>query len=1361
VKRRKQELRDSILDVRDLIENANGALPEEKEELLALLLEEEGLNTPGGRSLEPRGPTSHPSLSFAQERLWFLDQWEPGNPGYNIPFAVRLGGLLNLAALEQSFEEILRRHQVLRATFASVGGQSLQSISLEPNVLSVVGLQNVPETKREVKVQQLVREEAQRPFDLARGPLLRARLLQLGEEEHVLLLTMHHIISDGWSMGVLLRELSVLYKAFSTGQPSPLPEIPVQYADYAAWQRDWLQGEVLEAQLAYWKQQLDAANPVLDLPTDRPRPAVETHCGARQTFDLPQSLYLALRALSRQEDVTLFMTLLAAFKTLLYRYTGQEDIAVGSPIANRTQSEIEGLIGFFVNTLVLRTGLSGNPAFRELLERVREVALGAYAHQDMPFEKLVEELQPERDLSHHPLFQVMFIFQNTPRQTLELPGLVVDHLEVDNGTAKFDLTLSMVEDAEGLKGTFEYNTDLFDEATVTRMADHFQVLLEGVVADPDQRLSGLPLLTDVERHQLLVEWNETQAEYPEDKCIHELFEAQVEQTPEATAVIFEEERLTYQKLNCRANQLAHHLRGLGVGPEVLVGICLERSLEMVIGLLGILKAGGAYVPLDPAYPKERLASMLEDAEVPVLLTQARLAPELPDHGAKIVSLDTDWTIIARESDQAPVSRTTADNLAYVIYTSGSTGKPKGVQILHRAVVNFLTSMRRQPGLTDQDALLSVTTLSFDIAVLELFLPLSVGARTVVVSREVAVDGDQLAEKLASSGANVMQATPATWRILLEAGWGGSEQLRILCGGEALPRELADSLLERGASLWNLYGPTETTIWSTVHKIRAGNGPLSVGRPIANTQVYILDDDLQPLPVGVPGQLYIGGDGLARGYHNRPELTREKFIPEPFKGPGVRIYSTGDMARYLPDGNIELLGRIDHQVKIRGFRIELGEIEATLSQHPDVRQTVVIVREDTPSEKRLVAYVVPRPGRSPTVGDLRTFLGAKLPEYMVPSVFVMLEALPLTPNGKVNRRALPAPDTKRPELEKAFVTPRDTLELQLVKIWEEILGVQAIGVRDNFFELGGHSLLSVRLLARIKEELGAELPLATLFQAPTVEQLADVLRESQIGWQAPRSSLVAIQPGGSKPPFFCVPGNLGNVFVDLGGFAQHLGPDQPFYGLQDGIQNPIRIEALAAHYIDEMQAVQPEGPYFLGGVCSGGVVAFEMAQQLLVQGQKVALLALVEPSPPPAPSLRTYFRLGTSILRRVVQRFDHHSRSFAQPTSGQWRTYAHLKAKLVANMWAVASYPPQTYPGCIDLFLGNESLAISSTNSQLGWRDLAAGGLEIHAVPGNHATITRTYDAIPDESQVRLLAEALKVCIDGVMTQDVHRQNVID
>jgi len=1023
--------------------------------------------------------------------------------------------------------------------------------------------------------------------------------------------------------------------------------------------------------------------------------------------------------------------------------------------------------------------MSENPTFQELLGRVREVTLGAYAHQDLPFEQLVEALQPERNLSHQPLFQVMFVLQNAPMSALELPSLTLSSLEMESSTAKFDLTLSMEDTEQGLVGSLEYNTDLFDAGTISRMLKHFQTLLEGIVANPEQRLSDLSLLTQQERQQLLVEWNDTQADYPKDVCIHQLFEAQAEQTPEAVAVVFEDEQLTYGELNRRANQVAHHLRSLDVCPDSLVGICIERSLEMVVGLLGILKAGGAYVPLDPAYPSERLAFMLEDSQAPVLLTQQGVVALLPKSGTHVVYLDADWEAIARSSQDNPASNVTGNNLAYAIYTSGSTGKPKGVQILHGAVVNFLTSMRRCPGLTDQDTLLSVTTLSFDIAALEIFLPLSVGARLVMVSRSVATDGTQLLERLNYCGATVMQATPATWRLLLAAGWSGSHQMKILCGGEALSRELANQLLEKGASLWNLYGPTEATIWSTIYQVDNTDGAVSIGRPITNTQIYLLDEHLQPVPVGVPGELYIGGAGLARGYLNRPELTAQKFIANPLsQEPNARLYKTGDLARYQSDGNIEYLGRIDHQVKVRGFRIELGEIEAVLGQHLAVQETVVMVREDVPGNKRLVAYVVVNQTSAPTVSQLHQFLKQKLPEYMIPSAIVKLEALPLTPNGKVDRRALLAPDTARPELQSAFIAPRDTLELQLAHIWEDVLNVRPIGVTDNFFTLGGHSLLAVRLIALLQQQFGQNLPLATLFLAPTIEHLASTLRQptDERQW----SPLVKFQPGGSKRPFFCVPGTGGNViyFYHL---ARHLGSDQPFYGLQarglDGEQMPhTQVEEMAAYYIEALQTVQPQGPYFLGGHSFGSYVAFEMALQLLHQGQEVALLAILD-SPAPLPTNKPgevehdedEARLLIDVAMTIEQLLGKKlsvSYEHLQPLAPNEQLNYILERLKTVNFFPPEAklaqlrglvqvvkanhqthyVPHEVYPNQITVFPASEQLW---DNPTMGWDKVSSEPVETYSVPGDHMTMVT-------EPHVQVLAEKLRACLDKAQADDERK-----
>ncbi|BDA68754.1 hypothetical protein CAL7716_029200 [Calothrix sp. PCC 7716] len=1029
-------------------------------------------------------------LSFAQQRLWFLAQLEPDSPFYNIPAAVRLQGLLNIEALQQSFNSIVRRHEALRTNFQTREGQAVVIISQEnPLTLSIFDISDLPQNQQEAEIKQQAAQEAQQPFDISSDLLLRVKLLRLGEQEHIVLLTMHHIVSDGWSIGVLVEELATLYQVFCNGQPSPLPPLSIQYVDFAAWQRQWLQGQALETQLSYWLKQLENAPKVLELPTDHPRPAIQTFRGATYSFELSKELSVALNKLSQQQGTTLFMTLLAGFQILLWRYTGQNDIVVGSPIANRNRAEIEGLIGFFVNTLVLRTNLVGNPSFEELLKRVREVALGAYAHQDLPFELLIEQLQPQRNLSHTPLFQVMFVLQNALRSALELPGLTLSPLESDSGTAQFDLTLSMTETESGLVGSFEYNTDLFAQSSIQRMAGHLQTLFKSIVTNPRQRLSDLRLLTELEQHQLLWEWNGAEVEYPQQLCIHELFEAQVEKTPDAIAVVFESKQLTYRELNARANQLAHYLHKLGVKPEVLVGICVERSLLMVIGLLAILKAGGAYVPVDHSYPTERIAFILEDTQAPVLLTQASLVEAMPQHQAIVVCLDTDWHLIAQQSQENVFSQLTTDNLAYVIYTSGSTGKPKGVQIPHTAVSNFLYSMKEAPGLTSEDTLLAVTTYSFDIAALELFLPIIVGARLIVASREIVSDGTQLSAKLIDSKATVMQATPATWQLLLAAGWSGNHQLKILCGGEALPGQLANQLLDRCDCLWNMYGPTETTIWSAANRVKTVNNSVPISSPIANTQLYILDKYHQLVPVGVAGELCIAGEGLARGYFHRPDLTAEKFIPNPFSDKSTRLYKTGDLARYLPNGDIEYIGRIDNQVKVRGFRIELGEIEAIISQYPGVRETVVVVREDSASQ-RIAAYLVPQKEQALTIPEVRSFLQSKLPNYMVPSVFIILEALPLTPNGKVDRKALPAPNTARPQLDQKLVKPRNFVETKLTEIFTEVLGVDKVSIFDNFFELGGDSIVAIVVITKANQA-GLQLTVKQLFQHQTVADLAAV------------------------------------------------------------------------------------------------------------------------------------------------------------------------------------------------------------------------------------------------------------------------------
>jgi amino acid adenylation domain-containing protein len=1041
----------------------------------------------------------HP-LSFAQQGLWFIHQLAPNTPAYNIPTIINLTGQLNIAALTQSLNEIIRRHEILRTKFAIANEQPVQVIDPTVNFnLPIEDLRELSKDDIAVAAQRLTTELAQHQFDLSCQSLLHGLLLRLTDNEYKLLITFHHIIADGWSVGVFIRELAALYEAFVNEEPSPLPELPIQYVDFAYWQRQYLQPECIQTLLTYWKQKLAGKLPILDLPCDYPRSPVQTFNGAKAQLSLPKTLTEALKHLSQQEGTTLFMILLAAFKTLLYRYTGQTDILVGSPVANRNAIETEPLIGLFVNVLVLRTDLSEQPSFRELLSRVKSTALEAYVHQDLPFERLVEELQPERDLSHHPLFQVMFVLQNVPLPTPQLSDISLTFAEGDNGSAKFDLTLFMEDTEQGLVATLEYNTDLFNADTIHRMLGHFQTLLQGIVSNPNIGIAELPLLTEFERHQLLVEWNNTQRNYPQNLCIHQLFEQQVERTPDVIALIFGNQKLTYRELNERANKLAHYLKTLDVKPEVLVGICMQRSLEMVIGILAIIKAGGAYLPLDPTYPNERLAFMLADAQVSVLLVQPHLVEKLPTHQAQVVCIDSECQQFAVYNPENPISEVTPENLAYVIYTSGSTGKPKGAMNTHKGLCNRLLWMQDTYQLTATDKVLQKTPFSFDVSVWEFFWPLLVGASLVLAKPGGHQDSRYLVQIITQEKITTLHFVPSMLQVFLE-----EKELekcgsikRVICSGEALPFDLQQRFFERlNAELHNLYGPTEAAIDVTFWACQPNSHDkiVPIGRPIANTQIYILDKHLQPVPIGVGGELHIGGVGLARGYLNKPELTKEKFISSPFEL-GKYLYKTGDLARYRPDGNIEYLGRIDHQVKIRGFRIELGEIEAVLGQHPQVRETVVVTREDIPKNHRLVAYIVTHSENTFSVHELRDYLKEKLPDYMVPSAFIKLDKLPLTLNGKIDRSALPAPDIQRPDLQEVYEAPNSEVERAIAKIWLEILHIEKVGVNDNFFELGGNSLLMVQVNNKLREVLHCDISVVEMFQNPTIKSLAKYINPS--------------------------------------------------------------------------------------------------------------------------------------------------------------------------------------------------------------------------------------------------------------------------
>ena len=1287
-------------------------------------------------------------LSYAQERLWFFDKLEPQSSAYNIAMVFKIAGPLKCATLEVSLSHLMNRHDSLRTIFyEDQEGMPRQRITTSDSfALPIIILEDLDESNRVQQAAELMEQEARAPFSLETGPVARFRLIRLTEQHHWLFATFHHIIADRWSIDVFRKELTQVYMGLSRGEQSVLPVLPIRYADFIRWQRAAFTNGQLDEQLTYWKQQLAGANPFLQLPIDRPRALSESYHGGVHSVIFPYEIVKVLETLSQQHNVTLFMSLLAVFQALLFRYSGQCDMSIGTPVAGRSRVETEGLIGCFINTIVVRVNLSGNPSFSALLKHVRDVVLTGYDHQDLPFEKVVQELPPERHLSASPLFQCLFDFDHATPDVADLEGMVITQEYCETDIALFDLGLFIRRSGQGLNCTFEYNTNLFLPSTVERLGHHWQQLLQSVVDNPEMPIGQLSLLNKEERQQLLVEWNQTEQVRDPNQNVLQLIEGQAMERPAAVAVVCGEQQMSYQELNHQANQVAHYLRKQGVGPGVAVGLCVERSVEMVIALLAVLKTGGAYVPLDPTYPQERLAYILEDADVMVLVTQTTWRARLPESTTLVVSLDTEWDMIVQESDENFCSGATDDSLAYVIYTSGSTGKPKGVEIPHGAFVNLLQAMCGKLGLTSHDRWLAVTTIAFDIAGLELFGPLIAGGQVHLVSWDEALDGRRLMERLQSAKATVMQATPATWQMLRDTGWEGVSDLMMLCGGAALSRGLAEWLMPRGRALWNLYGPTETTIWSAVHRVEEVTHSIPIGQPIANTQLYVLDDFLQVLPIGVLGELCIGGRGLARGYRGRPDLTEEKFIDHPFNGSdAVRLYRTGDRVRRLPDGTMEFLGRVDHQVKVRGFRIELGEIEAVLGQHSAVKECVVVGHpNDTGEVSQLVAYIVITSEgiEAPTRQEFHQFLKATLPEYMFPSEFVVLDVFPLTPNGKIDRAQLPQKWQILEGTAETYVAPRTSLEHQLTTIWEDVLERQPIGMDDNFFDVGGHSLKAVQLFSKIEKKFGKALPLSILFKAPTIEKLCSFITHSQIdhSW----TSLVPIQPNGSKPPFFLVHGVGGNVLT-FANLTSILGSDQPLYGLQSvGLHSEEKIfdkiEDMAAFYLQEIQSVHPHGPYYLGGACMGGLVAFEMAQQLQGNGKDVAFLGLFDTWLPDRSEFNPYSNPRIRFLgSRLQSQIDFVKREGVKA----WFPQALDKLKALpemihegdvykkedksekaralvsaANFRAIKKYVPTLYNGKITYFEASARVVNPKEDTRMEWERFASGGVECFRTPAS-------------------------------------------
>ncbi len=1261
--------------------------------------------------------------SFSQQRLWFLAQLEGESATYNMSIPMLLTGTLDLPALERALAEIVSRHESLRTNFQMLEDSVVQVIAetanfhLETSEVPVSGerptggdrllwMEETRGVSQELlplspELEQLILEETQRPFNLGKDALFRVKLLRLTATNHILVVTMHHIISDAWSIGVFMQELTALYTAFSAGKPSPLEPLQIQYGDFAYWQREFLSGDRLNSHLDYWRQQLEDIPPLLELPTDHPRPTVQTFKGQTTTFTLTPALSQRIKTLTQQSQATVFMTLLAAFQLLLHRYTRQEDIIVGSPIANRQRQELEPLIGCFVNTLVMRTQFKENPTFTQVLTQVRQTALDAYSHQDLPFEKLVEELQPERSLSHSPLFQVMFVLQNTPRECRELPGLKITPIKLNRIVAKFDLTLSMRKVAgDSFVGFLEYNSDLFEAETIERMVGHFQTLLSAIVENPQQRVSELPLLRRAERHQLLVEWNQTDTEYPQAQCIHQLFEEQVIKTSNNIAVVFEEEKLTYQQLNEQANQLAHYLQKLGVKKYSSIGIFLERSPKIIISMLAILKLGCVYIPLDGNYPQERLEFMLEDADINLVITEANLEHQLSECQGNIVNLDITYQAIINESKLNLGHQLNAENLAYIIYTSGSTGKPKGVKIKHKSVTRLVLNCN-YVSINSNDKIAQIANTSFDVATFEIWGALLNGANLVIFSQDKLLELDLFVEQLKEQKIDTIFITTALFNQIANLYPQSLQTLKnVLFGGEKSPKIWIEKILKKGKpeKLIHVYGPTENTTFSTSYDVNVqeidNNHDLPIGKPINNTQVYILDSDLQAIPIGVTGEIYLAGEGIAEGYLNRSELTAEKFIDNPF-GKG-KLYKTGDLARYLPDGNIEFIGRIDEQVKIRGFRLELGEVENNLLQHPNIEEVLIIINQKE-QEKQLIAYIVPSQEKVPTKEEIKQFLKQKLPEYMIPNIYIPLEAFPLTPNGKIDKKALPLPERQH-SIENEFISPQTATEKKLAKIWQKILWKdEEIGINDNFFDLGGHSLLSVRLVAQIEQEFQQKLPLKALFQLSTIKELAKILEQEnqqleldtpelsnsklnpeiyyQIlaytsGWKGQRinikSPIFGHNLAGKKLPLFWVL----QGYRELSQLAKYLGENQPVYGMRSGHlivkytkEDVEDVQALAKYYAQEIIKIQVQEPYYIGGNCQSSYIATEIAKQIQKQGKKVGLLCVLE------------------------------------------------------------NYNPQPYQGKIALLWGRKSSRFNPyyryQNPKLGWNKFYPAGYEIVIISGDH------------------------------------------
>lgn len=1338
-------------------------------------------NTEGNQTILHQDQASPKAeLSPGQKRLWFVENFEPGSRAYNLPFDYSIKGEVNPTILEKSFQVLIERHESLRTVLKSEEGVPYQKV-LDSYTFTLVveNLENLSETDRHNSVEKYSSENELHLFELETGPLFIVKLLKINNDDWLLLLNMHHAIADGWSVKVLVDELGVIYTALKQNSEISLPALPITYTDFSKWQNEWLKGADCKKELDFWIHELKGAPDLLQLPMDFQRPKNQTYDGDEVNFVLDQQTTEQLRSFSQEHKGSLFLTLLSIFNTLLSRYASQEEFLIGIPISGRIFEEEESLVGMLINNFPIRITPLDQMTFPEMYEMCRKKFFKAFENQKLPIDRIVEELKVTRTPNISPLFQVMFNFLDMFNEEISLADSSMVMVDKRRHIAQFDLSLHIYEKGKKLNCVIEYNTNLFKRSRIERMSGHFMELVKSLIKNPDQKIRQIPLLTENEKKVILGDWNATKVDFPESQCIHQLFEIQVTKTPNKVALRDEKRQMTYNELNQKANKLARHLHNSGAVEGSLVAICMERGTDILVALLAVQKSGCTYIPLDPIYPKDRLALILEDGKPVVMITQKKLLESLPETTAKNIFIE-EVEAYQNESGENTDFKVTPETIAYLIYTSGSTGKPKGVQIQQRALVNFIASMAKKPGITTEDSMLAVTTISFDIAGLEMYLPITHGASIFVASHETSMNPDLLIERIGDTGATILQATPVTFRMLNSAEWSGSKNLKILCGGEAMPKELAYDLIRKCKELWNMYGPTETTIWSTVEKVVINDndktGYINLGKPIDNTLIYVLNSEFQPVPIGFPGELFIGGDGLAKGYFNLPEMTNDKFLPDPFsKVTGARMYRTGDLVQQTEEGKLEFLNRVDSQVKIRGFRIELGEIESALTQWKTIKDNVVIVREDTPGDKKLVAYIIKKDQGETDLAELRQFLKTKIPEYMVPTAFVFIEQFPLTPNGKIDRKVLPSPQEVAPQEAKAYAEPKTEIEKKLAKIWEDVLKVPRIGIDENFFEIGGHSMLAVTLMVKIEKELGTRLPLSVLFDHSNIEAMAKLLdkREDQVSW----GSLVPIRSKGSKKPLYLVHGAGLNLLLYTT-IVAHLDPDQPVFGLQakglDGVDEPLyTIEGIAAYYNEEILKVDKSGSYALAGFSMGGQLAYEMARQLVEAGQKVSFIGVFDTVSENASDMhipffkRYYLRLdrlfhqiawitGTFLkmpgsrkfefakakyksIKQKITKDDYKLKPEGVSVGKQSELPKYLHKVHKANYIALEKYILPPYPGRLHLFRAMDQKFYIKDPVFYGWDEFVKEVVILH-IPGEHSTIF----APPND---KLFAQELQKCLD--------------